>query len=392
MKLLIISPHFPNIRGGVADHTLHLAKALAEAGNEVSVLTSSDDRVIAKADNIEISASIENWGILGLPPLVRAIKRAMPDCVLIQYVPYMYSGAGVPVAAALLSIWLRFANLRVVATFHEIATAFNPAKPKAAMLSLAQRLVANVICRMAHGVVITAEAYRATICGFGAKASKIYVGSNILPVSFSDDDKRDFRRRLASPDEAIISTFGANPKRADVLIGAVKRLGERGVPSKLLILGGAPDEWVQTIRARVRDENLQEQVVITGYLESDDVFRYLSASDIFVILEGVSSEGAGGVGVKNTSLTAALAAGAPVIANRGHMTQGDYLSHRENAILIDSLDEESIASEIQNLLSDPALMKKLSSAALCAFNKELDWRAVARKYLKAISDASNPRP
>lgn len=97
MRLLIISRDFPNIIGGVSDHTHHLQRALSMKDSEVYVLTSRDKRIVGEiADSVSVLPFVDKWGIRGLIKIIREIKKINPDWILLQYVPHMYSSYAVP--------------------------------------------------------------------------------------------------------------------------------------------------------------------------------------------------------------------------------------------------------------------------------------------------------
>ncbi|MER3446534.1 MAG: hypothetical protein C4291_06665 [Candidatus Dadabacteria bacterium] len=385
MKLLLISSHFPNIFGGVSDYSYLLSKTLSKEGLEVYVLTSYDDRVINDTeDNLRVLTVVKRWSLMGIPKIIKEVKRINPDWVLLQYVPYMYSYYGVPAYIVLLSFVLRIMRFKFITTFHEIGMELDLKKPKYWGIAVLQRLIAYAMCIASDKVVISSEPYRKTIEIFDKKVTKIPIGSNILPVYISDRDKRELRRQISSDQEIIISTFGANPRRNYLLLRVIKKLREEKLPVKFLVIGGFPKDWIEAIKIEVKELELDDAICFTGFLKSEDVYRYLSISDLFVILEGINSKGRGGISIKNTSLTAAFAAGLPIIGNRGHMTS-DFLNNRENIILIDSLDEETICEEIKKLLADPTLIENLKIGAVRTFETKLSWPIIAKRYIELFS-------
>ena len=76
-KILLITKEFPNIFGGVSDHSHHLCAALANMGLDISVLTSNNENIIKNNKNsFEILATIKKWNILGIVRILRQIKEA----------------------------------------------------------------------------------------------------------------------------------------------------------------------------------------------------------------------------------------------------------------------------------------------------------------------------
>ena len=64
MKVCFLTGEFPPMQGGVADHTSHLARCLAELGVDVSVVTSrkvaSDS--LSSVTSLDIYPIVSGWG------------------------------------------------------------------------------------------------------------------------------------------------------------------------------------------------------------------------------------------------------------------------------------------------------------------------------------------
>ena len=112
----IISALLPPLRGGLADHTFHLANLLRET-HAVSVISSDDVNHTAP---FEVRAVISDW--LDIDHLEREISQTPKNATLLwQYVPHMYGHGGVNLQ--LPKLWAKFqANgRRQLFIAHEIA-------------------------------------------------------------------------------------------------------------------------------------------------------------------------------------------------------------------------------------------------------------------------------
>lgn len=83
----------------------------------------------------------------------------------------------------------------------------------------------------------------------------------------------------------LIATFGFinKFKRIDSVLDAVKNLVDKGYPVKLLLAGEILDPSIK-IKEMTKKLNLQEVVILTGYLNDDELEEYLSISDIVLNL------------------------------------------------------------------------------------------------------------
>ncbi len=369
--------------GGVSDYAYYLSISLAKKGYEVYVMTSCDDRVIRSSfeDNLKVLPLVSNWGIKGLSQIIKEIKKINPDRIILQFVPHMYSYYGIPIYIALLSITIRVMRFRLITTFHELGIGFEFKRPKYWGIAILQKLIAYTLCIVSDKVVVSIESDRKILGFFDKKVYRVPIGSNILPLAIPDDEKKELREKISSSQEIIISTFGSNPRRNDLLIKVVRRLRDKNIRVKLLVIGKFPDNWIKMMRIKAKELKIEDAIYFTGFVGSEDAYRYLSVSDVFVILENIYSRGWGGVSTKSTSLASAFAAGLPIIGNKGGMTD-DFFNHRDNIILVDSLDEEIISEEVIKLISDPVLMKDLKNGAIKTFETKLSWPVIAESYIQ----------
>ena len=84
MKVLVISAAFPPLRGGEADHMLHLATRLAERGLEVSVLT-VEGRETSNDLPFRVYPIMRDWSWSDLPRLMNFLRHCSPQAVFLKY-------------------------------------------------------------------------------------------------------------------------------------------------------------------------------------------------------------------------------------------------------------------------------------------------------------------
>lgn len=385
VKLVVISSHYPEMPGGVSDYTYFLSRFLAQKNNRVFVLT-TDNKVIKEntGTGVNVIAGIDKWNILAIPKVLKYIDEIAPDYVLLQYVPYMYCKYGLPFSIALLALILRFKGTKLITTFHEISIDLDMVNIKYFLISVLQRIITQFISLASYRIVITIEPYLRLISLFKEKIRIIPVGSNIIPFEVNEIEKEKIRKNISDNNGCIISTFGSGLRRTDLLIDAVKLLNDEGLNIKLIIIGGLSVNSAEILKARIDEHALNDKVVLTGYLNPEDIYKYLIVTDIYVILESVDYKGRGGISIKNTSLAAAYAAGLPIISNRGHMTDS-FFENGSNIILIDVLDVNLILKEIKRLIDSTQLRKSLSLNAIKTYYTKLSWEIITSRYLELMN-------
>ncbi len=386
MKLLLISRDFPNIIGGVSDYTYHLSKALAEKGHNVYVLTSFNDKIIRNIEgNVKVLPLVKSWNFRGLPQIIKEIKKVNPDWVLLQYVPHMYSHYAIPVYIAMLSVILRFSGHKLLTTFHEVAIRFDLKKPKYWVIALIERAITYILCACSQKIVVSIDYYCKMLKRFNSKICRIPVGSSIIPYEVGAETLKRIKEQVAPNGEIIVSTFGSGASwiRNDVLLEAVNKLiKEQGILLKIIFLGGIGDSYQKNIiESLAKRLNIEKNIFITGYLQSNEIYKYLAVSDFFVLLD---NNAYGGISTKSTSLASAYAAKLPIIGNRGILTD-DFFKDKENILLINSVDSREVEKGILELFKNYDLCNKLKRGSEETYKDYLSWGRISESYTAIIS-------
>lgn len=132
------------------------------------------------------------------------------------------------------------------------------------------------------------------------------------------------------------------------LIEAVKRLSLRGIPVKLLIVGGGPQE--ENFRAHIRAEGLEDHIRMVGH--QDDVPAHIAAMDC-VVLPSTRNEATSQV------LPQAMAMKKPVIATSvGGLPE--VVLNGETGLLVPPGDPAALAQAIDSLHGDPERARALA--------------------------------
>ncbi len=389
MKLLIISKDFPNIIGGISHHTYKLSKELAKRGNQIYILTSKDERIINEVEDksisnlITIMPYINKWDCINLRIIMKTIKEIKAEAILFQYVPHMYNYYGIPIWVLFFSFSMNFKKYKLITIFHEIAIRINYKNPKYFLSSLLQRIIAYSLCIASKRIIVSIEHYRKMLKFFDEKVHKIPIGSNIEPVIISKEEITKLREKLAPQKEIIISSFGYNPRNNELIIDAIKILNDKGLKIKFLLIGNYPTKWLENIKNKAKQLKILDNIIITGLIKEEEVYKLLSISDIYIVIEPINKFQQGGVSAKSTSLLAGFAAGLPIIANKGDLTESIF-HHKENIYLLNSIEPKTIADAVENILSSKDLMQNLRIKAFETYSKFFTWKIVSDKYLEAI--------
>jgi glycosyltransferase involved in cell wall biosynthesis len=211
------------------------------------------------------------------------------------------------------------------------------------------------------------------------------LASRIVSVQLGEGTRPSAERRAAarmsvrqaaglSPDAVVFGVFGSltPEKRLSEILEAF-RATLPYAPGTRLLLAGAPAPNFDVVAA-IRALNLDQDVVLTGYLPSDEALTdHLLACDVSLNLRWPTARETSGPWLR------ALAAGLPtVIADLAHLADvpsldprtwkrhasGDDAPGEAACIAVDILDEaHSLRLAMRRLATDPDLRQSLGSAA-----------------------------
>jgi glycosyltransferase involved in cell wall biosynthesis len=207
--------------------------------------------------------------------------------------------------------------------------------------------------------IITVSNYSKTdlIRTYGIREEKITVTYEGAGAEFVPLDRERAKEALARNygiNGEFILYVGRLQARKNLmrLVNAYARIRKAGFVQKL-VLAGPQDSLFQPVLSRVRELNLENDILMPGYIPSADVPSFYNAAEIFAypsIYEGFG-----------LPVMEAMACGTAVVTSRGSSLEevaGDA------AVLVNPLDELSIAQALKQVLAQPDLRKQLGEAGL----------------------------
>jgi len=404
MNVCLLTAEYPPMQGGVGDFTRELARAMTVLGADVTVLTGerrlSSDEAKLRAYRNQASGSSDDeawhvtravkgwgWGLLRqMPGLLRDLT---PDVVNIQYQTAAY---GMRPAVNLLSWWLRRETQRTrwVVTYHDVREPY--LFPKAGRL---REWVTLFIARWSHAAIATNvedEAWLLPRLPADYRLARIPIGSNIAAQPPAGYDRAAWRARLGiAPDETLLAYFGFlnESKGGEDLVRALANLAERGIPARLLMVGGrvgssdptnvAYADRVELLMAKL---GVADQVIWTGYTAPEEVSANLLAADVGVLpyRDGAS--------FRRGSFMALLAHGLPVVTTTPRVPLAELVDG-ENIRLAPPASPPALAQAIAALAADEALRRKLGTGAR-DLSRRFEWDGIARDTLALFAELLEP--
>lgn len=350
MRICLITGIFPPDIGGPATYVSRLAAALRAQGHAVCVVTqgttSADDPPdvtrISRAYALPLRLWLIFWTLL----------KQGRDCQV-----WYINGLEVP--AVLAGKLLRKRLIMKIVGDYAWERAMNQGltsdridafqhTPQSWKVEWHKRLRAWYTRQVAQ--VITPSRYlKQLVCGWGVPEERIRVIYNAVEALPDDLESRpDARQQLGLPAERIYLVTVARLvawKGIDQLIRILRELDEH---VHLLVLGDGPEKNRLTEFAVTM--NVAHRVVFAGTLTRRQVLRYLRAADVFVL--HTAYEGFSHV------LLEAMLVGLPVITT-AVCGNPELVVPGKNGLLCDYGNTELLTAQIQSIIRDHALAKRL---------------------------------
>ena len=335
-------------RTGVGHYTLELARALALnfpkdqfelvspkpfAGsvveeNELSNLT------FVKARSSSIRG---HWWSVGLPLYAR---RASFD---------LFHGTNFE-----LPLWQ---HRRSVLTVHDLSTLLYPELHRQPLVRRA-RVRLPLAVKMATAIVTPTETVKRELCQHlkvkPEKVIAIHEAPRTVFRSVPDTESGAIRNRLGVEDDFLLFVGTLEPRKnlLTLLKALAQIVRDTSLRPQLVIAGG--EGWLMSeTESIVKSSGISERLLFTGYLQDEGLRALYSSCKAFIypsIYEGFG-----------LPPLEAMACGAPVIASRIAALQ-EVLG--DAAILIDPLDNDSLARAIVDLFERDQRCQEMRSAGL----------------------------
>lgn len=206
------------------------------------------------------------------------------------------------------------------------------------------------------------------------KLSVVPCGFN--PEEFYTIEKEEARKKLGlSSDEIILLQLGRMVPRKGVdnvirAVGALKKIKN----VRLIVVGGESEvadplltPEIGRLKAIAMQENVIDKIVFTGKRSRDLLKYFYAAADIFITTPWYEPFGI-------TPLEA-MACGTPVIGAKVGGIKYSVADGR-TGLLVPPHDPLALADKIERLISDPALLLRMSSNAVRRVRRLFTWKKV----------------
>ena len=199
----------------------------------------------------------------------------------------------------------------------------------------------------AQNTLVLADEFKSWLIGLGFDPGKVSVFTTMFDSNTLDSLKY---RRTSDECRLLFLSRLVREKGVYELADAFKNIASENKEASLVYAGNGPEECA--LKKHVKGLGLEGRVTFAGYVRGQDKVRVLDESDIFVF-PTYYGEGC------PVALLEAMAAALPVITTPvGGIP--NIVQPRHNGILLNSVDAQSIAEALRELLDDKQLRKAIS--------------------------------
>ncbi len=222
------------------------------------------------------------------------------------------------------------------------------------ILTSRQRLVQKMVCRLAHCVLVNAEAIRQTLIEQGYRPDNIVVIRNGIVLSRFEKKARSIALRcaLGLPAEArivLVSSRLNQMKGVEYFLDAAQIVSSSIPDAHFLIVGDGASR--AQLEQHARSIGLESRILFTGFrTDMPDLLSESTLSVLPSLSEGLSN-----------SLLESMASSVPVIAARVGGNP-ELIENGRTGLLVPARDSGALAEAMVLLLSDPELALRLSRA------------------------------
>ena len=379
----------------MAHYVQRLRSALDERGVTSLVLTTGE--AARESKDRRVQGVVRGWGILDLPALVGAVRRAELDVIHIQHAAGAY---GFKRAVFFLPPLLRAAgcNAPLVTTVHEYGWwEWEPrGVPPGAIEVLKTWGQRRGMWDREDGFLLTGSDVLLTtnthaeisiterLPWLSSRMYRVSLVANVDTAPVGRDEARyEARSRYGwPPDAEVVAYFGfLHPvKGIENLLKAHKEVLKSRPKARLLLIGGAEslalgdeaDWYWNKLQSLARALGLGETVEMTGYVPEEEASRLLSGADVGVLPfnEGVT--------LKSGTLLALFAHGLPVVATRPDPPE-PKLAEGRLLRLVERRDVSGISAVLSELLADAPQRARLGEAGRI-YTRNLSWPTIAEHH------------
>ena len=381
MRIVMVSPYFYPVIGGVETHVLELSRELINKGHEVFVLTSNKTMngeydVFPKYEETEgikifrfkvfpFTRGVEFWF-----SFVEKLLEIKPDIVHGHKIGFSMND----VCASICEV----KKIPSVATTHGVPY-ISTVHKEPFLRDVYLKTIPGRTVKFFNHIIALSVIELPWLQRSGVPAERIHIipGGVSRRVFEEKIDPEEFREKYGIESEMILYLGRLAPKKGiDHLIRAAPLLLKEFPNLKIVIAGPDCRRMMWRLKKLAHELRVERNMVFTGPLSEKDKYAAISSSEALILPSSFEAQG--------LVLLEAQALGVPVIATR----QGGipyFIKDGRNGILIEYGKPDQIADALSKILKDEGLARRLGETGRCLAEK-FTWDKIAERILSVYED------
>jgi glycosyltransferase involved in cell wall biosynthesis len=235
----------------------------------------------------------------------------------------------------------------------------------------------SALRRVDHVTMATDYIRQELISRFGIEASRttqVYMAIDMDGITSSI--RVNSGGRTASQNKIVLCAARIHPRKNQLaVVRAIPRILHVHPEVKFVFTGPIDDPaYLSLMRKFIEDNQLSEQVEITGEISQESLYQLYHKATIFVFPTLYE--------IQPVALLEAMAFGLPVIASRIGPIEDVVNLEKGSAILVDPNNIEEIADSVIRLLGDEPLRQELSAKGKKLVSQGFSYEQIAKEMLR----------
>jgi hypothetical protein len=351
---------------GVADYCNNLAKALADAGANLEIVT------VSWIDRGWISALLRLWR----DPLL-----ARGDSALLQYTAMAWSKRGFPLGALFVIATLRARGVRCGVVMHE---PWKQGTVHTRLIDKIRGIFQDWLIRSLHSLsalsIFTLPLSQIPwLPSDDPKSVFIPLGPNVPEILSAQYPPA----RVPGEPSRTVCVFcvsdlpGGAPEISDIS-SAARAAASAGVELRVIFVGRGTEAAAEEIAAAFEGSGIE--IENRGLREPLEISRAIVESNVLLCVRGA-------LNLRRGSALAGIACGVPIVGYAG-AEHGTPLTEA-GVLLVPLRDQPALGAALTRMLQDERLAVDLHRKNIATERKYFSWEVVARQYLRALKLDSN---
>ncbi|GFP76817.1 glycosyltransferase family 4 protein [Clostridium fungisolvens] len=381
MKILITTDTYFPMVNGVITSVNNLYKELKRMGHKVKILT------LSHSGNEEIHGDVYYLKSLGIGvypdarikfplhnKLVGEIIRWNPDIIHSQ------TEFSMMMVSKYISNKLDIPHIHTYHTMYEDYLCYLLGG-KLINKNTSAKII-KMLLNSLDSIIAPTEKAKSSLLNYGIN-KPIYVIPTGIDLSkfkqqVSTEEKQEIMNALnIKKEDRIIAYIGriGQEKNISEIISFMPNLIEENNNLKLLVVGGGP--YLDNLKNQVISKNIEDRVIFTGMVDSNEVYKYYKIAEIFVTASTSETQG--------LTYLESLSSGCPVVCKYDPCIDG-VIDQGKNGYTYKQ--ELEFRKYIDRILKDDSLrydMKKYAEIKANEYSSRIFANKVLEKYIKTIS-------